>query len=154
MPETKESGLAYEIRLLEARLTKKHNKAIKALENRILGLEGTLARVGEWVARKVEQEAREKAEKDARPVIQQRQEEGEVWLRQTKPKVMCLMYQDRGTNDWKKMATVADITENKVFTSSIRGHINPYVSDVEFFLEYCGDYHRISLEEAIEGLRK
>lgn len=86
MSDTKESGLAYEIRLLEARLTKKHNKAIKALENRILGLEGTLARVGEWVARKVEQEAREKAEKEDRPVIQKRQEEGEVWLRREESK--------------------------------------------------------------------
>lgn len=79
--ETKESGLTYEIRRMEARLSKRDSKTVKSLEDRISALEITLSRVGEWVNAKVRQEAQEKIDRDDRPVVQVRDEEGEVWLK-------------------------------------------------------------------------
>jgi len=81
MNDIKESGLAYEIRKLEAKLTRKHNKALKALEDRILYLEGGLAQMGAWVASKQRAEAQARTEEQQEPTIQMHSEEGEVWIK-------------------------------------------------------------------------
>ena len=82
--ETKESGLAYEIRKLEAKLNRKHTKAVKALEDRILHLEGGLAELGAWVASRIRAEAQAAVDAEAEPAITAHSEEGEPWITKLK----------------------------------------------------------------------
>jgi len=77
--DVKESGLAYEIRNLELKLNKRHDKAVKDLKARIDELEGIVGKLGAWVASKQRAEAQEKV--DDSPVIHKRDESGQPWLR-------------------------------------------------------------------------
>jgi len=74
-------GLAAEIRNLELKLNKRHDKAVKALKTRIDELEAIVGKLGAWVASKQRAEAQEKV--DASSVIHKRDETGEPWLTPT-----------------------------------------------------------------------
>lgn len=84
MTGVKESGLAYEIKRLEVRMTKKYRKDLRALEDRVMGLEGSLAQVGAWIASKQRAEAQAVADHAEVPVITLQSEEGEVWLERSR----------------------------------------------------------------------
>lgn len=79
MADVKESGLAYEIRNLELKLNKRHDKVVKPLKTRIDELEAIVGKLGAWVASKQRAEAQEKV--DDSSVIHMRDETGKPWLK-------------------------------------------------------------------------
>lgn len=75
-------GLAAEIRNLELKLNKRHDKAVKALKTRIDELEAIVGKLGAWIASKQRGEAQEKL--DDSSVIHKRDDSGETWLKPSK----------------------------------------------------------------------
>lgn len=81
MADVIESGLAYEIRKLEARLNRKHSREVKTLEARIEQLETDLGRVAAWIGERQREKAQKAIDEKNKPPVHQRQEGGEVWLK-------------------------------------------------------------------------
>lgn len=80
MADVKEREMVVEIRRLEARLDARHKKTVRVLEQRIDELEAIVGKLGAWVASRQRAEAQKKIDDNAKPVIHQRDETGELWL--------------------------------------------------------------------------